>query len=339
MNSLISCVLLISMTLFGGIAAYSDIHQGTVPNRWLIKGIGVSIVFQVLSVILDQRFLLSWSITFLLAGSIAILLYIGGLWAAGDAKLLLYLFLCIPQSLIEPGSYIQGILIYFFIFIPAFCWIVIDSVLLTIRKDERFSPPSITGKQIITVLSIAIEVLSIDLLIQQIFPRFYIENRMLVSVLMLIIGYSISNTVLFRKYSIFFLFAVTLTVLLLQNHISLNPSMVKTYLPLSIILLIRNWASGFNYKRIQTSDVKPGMILSSGTTMLFSRSRVKGLPTFSLENMDSRLTEKEADAVQRWGKSVFGKSTVIIVRKLPFAILIFFGFILWVLVRYIGRQG
>jgi preflagellin peptidase FlaK len=85
--------------------------------------------------------------------------------------------------------------------------------------------------------------------------------------------------------------------------------------------------SEYNYKTIPTSEVKKGMILSSFSTVFMSKSKITDLPDISHEDMRSRLTKGEADAVVRWGNSKNGLKEVQIVRKIPYAIFIFIGLI------------
>jgi len=91
----------------------------------------------------------------------------------------------------------------------------------------------------------------------------------------------------------------------------------------------------YNYKDIPTSSVESGMILSSATTLLFQTSSVRHLPTNYSEDMSARLTEEEANAVRRWEHSVKGKPSVIIVRKIPFAVFIPLGFLLFIIIRIV----
>lgn len=78
---------------------------------------------------------------------------------------------------------------------------------------------------------------------------------------------------------------------------------------------------------IPTSTVKSGMILSIISVQMMSVSRVKGLPHFSDETTNSRLSEEEAGAIRRWGKSKTGKDYIMIVRYIPFAIFMLIGIV------------
>ena len=88
-------------------------------------------------------------------------------------------------------------------------------------------------------------------------------------------------------------------------------------------------------EEIQTSEVKKGMVLSYATVVGFMPSRVKGLPQTTSEDMSSRITEEEAEAVRRWEKSKYGKNSIIIVRKIPFAIFIVCGTISYIVMRIV----
>ena len=68
-------------------------------------------------------------------------------------------------------------------------------------------------------------------------------------------------------------------------------------------------------------------ILSVYSSMIMQHSRVKGLPGLSTEDLKSRLTEDEAESIKRWGKTEKGLSEIAVVRRIPFAVFIFLGYI------------
>jgi hypothetical protein len=81
----------------------------------------------------------------------------------------------------------------------------------------------------------------------------------------------------------------------------------------------------YNYQSIPTAEVRSGQILSAATVLSFAPSQVKGLPTNCSEDIESKLTEEEAASVRRWEKSKYGRDSVVIVRKIPFAIFLGIG--------------
>ena len=109
----------------------------------------------------------------------------------------------------------------------------------------------------------------------------------------------------------------------------------SNYVIVLLAIFLRYLVSGYNYEEIQTSEVKKGMVLSYATVVGFMPSRVKGLPQTTSEDMSSRITEEEAEAVRRWEKSKYGKNSIIIVRKIPFAIFIVCGTISYIVMRIV----
>ncbi|WP_242826906.1 hypothetical protein [Butyrivibrio sp. MC2013] len=94
-------------------------------------------------------------------------------------------------------------------------------------------------------------------------------------------------------------------------------------------MIIKIIISEYNYTTIPTSEVKKGMIISSFSSIVMSNSKIKGLPQISHEDMRSRLTQEEADAIIQWGKTKGSLKTIQIVRKMPFAIFIFLGLLIY----------
>ena len=74
------------------------------------------------------------------------------------------------------------------------------------------------------------------------------------------------------------------------------------------------------------------MVLSYTTVFKFTQSRVKGLPQTTSENMGSRITQEEADSIIRWADSKYGQETIVILRKIPFAIFITAGYLIYIVI-------
>ena len=84
-----------------------------------------------------------------------------------------------------------------------------------------------------------------------------------------------------------------------KKSIFINLAFAGVVLAIAVILLVvfRTFAGKYNYKTIPVSELKPGMILSMGSILLFAGSRVKGLPSFSTEDLKSRLSAGEVDSI------------------------------------------
>ena len=75
------------------------------------------------------------------------------------------------------------------------------------------------------------------------------------------------------------------------------------------------------------------MILSVVSVASMSTSRVQGLPKNTTEDMRSRLTAEEVDSILRWKDSRYGMSEITIVRKIPFAIFMTCGALIFLIIR------
>ena len=114
---------------------------------------------------------------------------------------------------------------------------------------------------------------------------------------------------------------------------SFNP---ENYILVILLLLCQMTIRTSLYQEVKVCDLKKGMILSSISSILLQNSRVRGLPPVSTEDLKSRLTEEQINSINRWAGSR-KILTVTVVRKIPFAIFIFAGFlsyfIIWSVVR------
>ena len=171
--------------------------------------------------------------------------------------------------------------------------------------------------------------ISLALKLENYFAKDWFDNHSIVilginiSVILLVSSLEIMK----KRYCILIALVISIAFSIHSGEWFLSTSRLKYYALIIIIMLIRVMISEYNYKTIQTSEVKKGMILSSFSTVFMSKSKITDLPDISHEDMRSRLTKEEADAVVRWGNSKNGLKEVQIVRKIPYAIFIFIGLI------------
>ncbi len=62
---------------------------------------------------------------------------------------------------------------------------------------------------------------------------------------------------------------------------------------------------------------------------------MKGLPSFSTEDLKSWLTIDEVESIERWSKTPKGMETIAIVRKIRFALFIGIGTVLFAVLEVI----
>ena len=108
---------------------------------------------------------------------------------------------------------------------------------------------------------------------------------------------------------------------------------LKPWLIVLGVMFLRIIAERYNYQEIPTVSVKERMIPAAVTVLAFKKSKVRGLPTCMTEDLRARLTCEEVDSILRWKDSKQGKSTIIIVRKIPFAIFITIGTMIFLIME------
>lgn len=167
-----------------------------------------------------------------------------------------------------------------------------------------------------------------------IIPNIYINNMIFFMLINLFLVLTIFKYKIFYKLLVFIptAFAMVILAIILRFN-TINSFDYKVYVLLLFVIIFRKISEKYNYTEIQTSDIKPGMILSFGTIILFKKSKVNGLPQNTTEDMRSKISVEEAKSIIRWEKSKYGEKTVIIVRKMPFAIFIILGILSYVIIR------
>lgn len=136
-------VLLLALCVgIGGVCAAADCRVKRVPNRILLIGCLAAAILQTVRLcFFPSEQALPWLFSMIAADVMAVLLYAGHLWGAGDSKLFAFSYLCFPISLLSDSTLTNSFLPYIFIFLPAFFWTVLDSIHQAILRKEKFHMP------------------------------------------------------------------------------------------------------------------------------------------------------------------------------------------------------
>ena len=332
----VEAALLALLAVLGGVCAITDIRKGIIPNKYLLIGICCGIPLHTILLLLGAApFYPTWLINMVLADIFAFLLYFNKLWAAGDAKLFMVLFFLLPPPLLDAGSLTYCVVPYIFIFIPALIWVFVDSVVKFIRKEPRKTKPIELKELAINIVRVMIETTGAFCLVSFFAEQFIIENELFFSFLLMVYAFFCSSNRYMKKWYIVLLHIPSIVIACILGRWVISFPRWQNYVLLVIILALQQFVSMYNYQRIASSEAKKGMIPSAESVLLFMKSRVHSLPTDGSEELSAKITEEEADAIHRWEKSVNGSPYIWIVRKIPFAIMIAFGFVAWTISRIV----
>lgn len=335
----VELLLLIALFLTCVYASVTDIKLGIIPNKLLVfSGFSCAFLNLIYYIFFAKEYFLTFIINFIILVILSVAMYGFNLWAAGDSKLLFVVVLAIPARLYDTNIGIApAIFIIVFTFAISFIYIVVESIWLRIKNRDKIHLPSIgTILQFLkNYLYISVYITVINYLILYFFPDFASRNASLISICWLFFAIIIYKYPLFfRRNVMFCVLTFGLIILWLYNrNYGFDMPNINLYLYVVIILFFRFTSEKYNYLIIPTSEVKSGMILSSATIMIMNASRVKGLPKTTTEDMRSRISQDEADSIIHWEHTKYGMSEITIVRKIPFAIFITFGVLVFLLLR------
>ena len=323
-------LLFILLLVVGGICAYYDTKLGKVPNRIVGTGIVIAVCIQLIyNILFVQKFTLHWLLVLFLSCTISIAMYYADLWGAGDAKLFIFCYICTPSRLFDVDSLSFVVTPYIFIFIPAMLWLFIDSFRRYINKEKKYRPATSFKKSIKNWSVALLNSVALHGLLAVLFPRLLVENELFCAVIIIVYAYITNTFMPLRSKISMILHGVVIVICWGFGKLYISFNNWHDYLVILFVLAVQNWASLYNYREIETTSVMPGMVLDANTVIKFQRSRVKGLPQDFSERMRARITNDEAEAVRRWAASKQGEPTITIVRKIPFALFVLLGFVLW----------
>lgn len=334
-------IWILSLTFLGAVGIYAsvlDIWKGVVRNKVLGWGaLAAAVLDAVHYGLLAPNLFWAFCLNVSLMMGIACILFFIHSWAGGDSKLLAVLALLFPAEcyLAHFDSQATLPLTVMLAFLLGYGYLVIHWVISLLRKRTSFSL-SRTKESFLafgrSYLLVLLYVTFANMILQAALAPWVEIQSLTWFALDFCLAWFISTVRFLRKKPVW----ISVLVLDIVGAILLRQFPLSTrgshYLFLLVVVFLRIAVSQQNYQVIPTAQVQKGMILSSASSLLFLGSRVKGLPGISHEDLRSRLTQEEAESVRRWEHSAHGSPTVTIVRKIPFAVFIFAGFVLYLII-------
>ena len=324
--------------VIGGMCTLSDCKKGIVPNQYLLIGMSIGFAVHLINLIVGGApYYPVWLINMAVADSFAALMYAEKIWAAGDTKFFMLLYFLTPPQLLDAGTLSYSVIPYIFIFVTALLYIFLDSLLRLIRHEPQKQPAPFSTKGYISgITSIFIETTALYCIFYRLISSFFINNELLFSTIMILYAYFCGTRSVMKKWYVIAPHAIAVLVFLFLGKWAPSIPDWRIYSLMAVIIPLQRFCAMYNYQQIPTTQIKPGMILSAETIFLFSSSRVHHLPHDPSEELTARIDDTEAEAVKRWEGAANGQPNIWIVRKVSFAVMIFIGFILWLIIRVAG---
>lgn len=331
--------ILLILTLCG-ITSYTDCSIGKISNRITFPAAAVAIVLDVVSYcIIDNNLLPCFLVNSFSVICISVSLYVLKIWAGGDTKLLCIIALLTPVSAYWDDSITAPFLAFIvgIAFSTSFFYLIGDSIAhIRIQQLPSFSSmgksflrSAIRYFQNVLILS------GVSVLYNLMVTPYIQILEMVYTILCVCLVSMIQNIDFFYSRIASLLLILLNVVVFLVTKKSTLFSNIYVNIIVLVIMLVRIFIDQFNYQEIDTIHIKAGMVLSRASSTLFRNSRVKGLPDISDETLSSRLSPEEVSSIIRWKDSKYGTPTLVIVRKIPFAIFISLGTIFYFILRVV----
>lgn len=337
----IADVIRLSIIFIGGIVStYTDFKKGKIYNKVTLIMFVSGILFGVYDLFNSElSYVLNYMVNTVLVCFISIAFYLFHIWAGGDTKLLCSLAVLYPPSMycISGKSFFSLSYMVVLILSCGFIYTMAESIVLKI-KDKKTANFSELKKSFVFSLVNYLKTMIYVTAVGHLFNLFVFPYLKIAKILFMMISVLIVFTL--HKTRIFdsvVLIVVSLIFDILMSFFTGDVMINRnafSYVLITTLMLIRIFINSYNYKEIDTESVEKNMVLSRSTTMMFINSRVKGLPAISDETLKSRITGEEAESIKRWKNSKYGLPTIVIVRKLPFAVFIFLGFVVYLCIGW-----
>ncbi len=310
----------------------SDLSIGIIHNKILaiftIFAIAIDLVYYGYFVRdLFFEFLLNLTVVIV----ISLYLFYSHSFAGGDCKLIIVLAMLFPARyyLVYGNSNVTLFFAIGFAIFAGYCYLLISSIWAIISKKVTITYNYLKGYVLSFLKSYIAAILYISLIniIFEICGRFGLNvNVWVARIFSLSVAWCVGRFPVFKKKVLLLptlVAVVGLSLLVKRVPVSLNSG---SYTLVLVLLFCQMTIKRSIYERVAVDQLKKGMILSTVSSILMQTSITKGLPGVSTEDLKSRLTLNEIESIKIWAKATHTES-LIIVKKIPFAIFITIGFI------------
>ncbi len=333
---------ILAVCLLGFFTSYTDLKKGIIKNKAVFPAIAFAFLLTILNGFSFYAFLLNG----LLAFALGLVLWLAGLWSAGDAKLFLAFALLFPLNM-NLSSLFPSFGIFIYSFVPAFALLLVLVLLKTSSKQkldalkEAFKPG--------LVLSVAVFLFAFYWILENMLVFFAIQLDFLSLSLLLFLIVSFVEFILPKK-SVYFFALVSAAFAFIEFEEILTPFFIGFFLSFLLIVLVvlffvlrLGFACFGKEKRL--SDLRPGMVLLDSIVFRGKRLEKKEVLLPSFVNIFSKIREKKAVETGPKGlsqkdisflkkqqkKGLLAFETVSVQETLPFAPIIFIGTLLLLL--------
>jgi hypothetical protein len=342
------------MILFLGIiTSRDDIKYGKIRNKWVGAALIyafvvlalVNVNLQISNVPVELVYFSDYGINLVFAFFVGFLIWYGGLWSAGDAKLFLAYSALLPLSTYY-NSYIfpfPSVIILVNSFVPLFVFLVIKLIIHTNFKNKVSSFKSAITTE--TIAALMLSFFGLSALIVKALSLFNITTDIFTKIFLLLLLYFFLEKA-FGKNLIKIMVAISILMGIINFDYIMSFEFLGVLLTMIVsFIFVRYFIIRLAYdafsRTVKIDNLKPGMMLSDifykKGSVYKLREGVKFNIAPSGEKLhvltDSRsLTQDVIDRIKRLHhKGEFPFETVRVNESIPFAPIMFFGALLTII--------
>ena len=333
----IICIKTVVLLLCCAWAAYTDFRYGKVDNGFIAASLIAAIILDIISAVFNKNFDFAlFAVNSMSFVVIAAVLYAAHILAGGDCKLLLVIALLYPEEMYwHLESSFSLLYMMELMFLVGFVYLLGETIFLYFkRKDFSWKPilkafPSMLLHYAMTIIYVAA---FSHMYLTWITPFFTLPN-VVYSCLCLILVWKFSSLQVFTSKILVAAALVFDILMVVLTGTAVVRTVWSTYVIVLAFMIVRIIMSRYDYQTIDTKEIKKGMVLSRMDSFLLQNVPDSGMPGISDESLKSRLTEEEAESIRSWSSSKDGKAELCIVRKIPFAMFVFGGLVIYLIVK------
>ncbi len=315
---------------------YSDLQKGLIRNK--ILGI-----FAIIGIILDivyygiyaQDLFADFLFNFLIVTIVCLFLFFSHSFAGGDCKMAVVLSLLYPARNYLTYNQSNKTLLFAigFAILTGYIYLLIDASRAIVTRKTSVTRSYIKSS-LLNFISSYLPAMAYIAFFNSVLLLFDLHgvtpNVWISRSVCLLVAWCTGRFPIFKKlFLILPAIIVTLMISVLAGVLPLSVHF-ENYILVFILLFCQLIIRTTIYEKISVDQLKKGMILSSFSSLLMQSSITKGLPGISTEDLKSRLSDDEIKSIKQWAKATHTHELTI-VRKIPFAVFIAIGFVIYFL--------
>ena len=297
----------------------------------------ISIVLNIIYYLLfAQSYILEYVINLFIVIVLGCFLFYSHSYAGGDTKMTIVIAMLYPARyyLSYKGSCLTLFLAIALAILAGYFYLLLNSFWNILNHSTVISKEYILNQIIIFVKRYLCALLYLSIINELLFfinSKGIFINIWLIRLICLTLTFVISKYQIFRKpYIIIFIGLLVTFISFIEKVIPFSLDF-NNYILVLFLMFCQLFIRTNIYETVRVADLKKGMILTSESSFPMQFSITPGLPRMSDESLKSRLTESEIISIKMWANAT-GVTDLTIIKKVPFAVFISIGFVLYFII-------